>query len=99
MDEVGSYKAQWSNVHGLGEVACLAKRPNGNCVYLKKGHCSIYPLRPTHCREFDCRDVVNAEWVAPRVRLAGQQLLEADHARKSAQPPSAAAHEAASAPQ
>lgn len=34
----------------------LDKKPNGECVYLVKGKCSIYERRPQTCRQFDCRD-------------------------------------------
>ena len=33
----------------------LKAKPNGNCVYLGKGGCTIYEDRPKQCRAFDCR--------------------------------------------
>jgi Fe-S-cluster containining protein len=33
----------------------LAKRPDGTCVYLADGKCSIYAKRPLACRTYDCR--------------------------------------------
>lgn len=32
----------------------LRHNPDGSCVYLKDGKCSIYELRPACCRGFDC---------------------------------------------
>lgn len=33
----------------------LAKRPDGSCVYLVEGKCSIRDRRPRSCRQYDCR--------------------------------------------
>jgi Fe-S-cluster containining protein len=33
----------------------LARRANGDCVYLGKTGCTIYGRRPRVCRNFDCR--------------------------------------------
>lgn len=33
----------------------LPKRPNGECVHLTDGRCSIYDRRPVSCRSYDCR--------------------------------------------
>jgi Fe-S-cluster containining protein len=40
---------QLSNGH-----LALARRPNGECVYLGPKGCSIWPEHPTICKAFDC---------------------------------------------
>lgn len=42
-----------------GEVM-LAHKPNGDCIYLEPGGCSIHDRRPQMCREMDCRNVARA---------------------------------------
>jgi Fe-S-cluster containining protein len=32
----------------------LAKKPNGNCIYLENNKCSIHQKRPQVCRPFFC---------------------------------------------
>jgi Putative zinc- or iron-chelating domain len=34
----------------------LRKKPNGECIHLQEGGCSVYEYRPSTCRVFDCRD-------------------------------------------
>jgi len=38
----------------------LAHKPNGNCVYLGKGGCTIHETKPIMCRTFDCRNIARA---------------------------------------
>lgn len=33
----------------------LKHKPNGECIYLGKGGCTIHDRAPAICREFDCR--------------------------------------------
>ena len=33
----------------------LDHKPNGDCIYLEGGGCSIYNGRPLICRKYDCR--------------------------------------------
>ena len=33
----------------------LSKRPDGSCVHLIDGNCSVYEHRPQPCRSYDCR--------------------------------------------
>lgn len=37
------------------EGLALMQKPNGECVYLDQGRCSIYERAPLVCRTFDCR--------------------------------------------
>lgn len=37
------------------DLMVLEQKPNGDCVYLQPGWCSIYADRPRICRTFDCR--------------------------------------------
>ena len=36
----------------------LAHKPNGDCVYLGDGGCTIHETKPNACRWYDCRKVV-----------------------------------------
>lgn len=36
----------------------LDHKPNGDCIYLDEGGCTIYDTRPHHCRLYDCRKVL-----------------------------------------
>ena len=38
----------------------LKHQADGRCIYLTKKGCGIYPVRPTICKEFDCRKTVKA---------------------------------------
>jgi hypothetical protein len=38
-----------------GSRHILDKNPDGSCVYLVDGRCSIYHDRPKSCRRYDCR--------------------------------------------
>jgi hypothetical protein len=45
----------------------LPRKPNGECVHLLDGHCSIYDRRPQSCHGFDCRLLllgvpINVNW-------------------------------------
>lgn len=42
--------------HFKGELM-LAHKPNGDCVYLELGGCSIQATKPLMCKEMDCRRV------------------------------------------
>ncbi len=45
---------EFSEIEEYG-LNILKKKPDGTCVYLKKGRCSIYENRPQVCRGFFCR--------------------------------------------
>lgn len=49
-DDPAQYKTKMLNGQRV-----LAKRKNGNCVYLGKNGCSIHLRAPQECRAFDCR--------------------------------------------
>ncbi len=40
--------AKWSDLN------VLEQNPDGSCIYLKDGKCSIHDSRPKVCREFFC---------------------------------------------
>ena len=56
--ECGDDPGQYETVEWLG-CLILKHKPNGECVYLAPGGCSIYERRPAICREFDCADLIN----------------------------------------
>ena len=35
-------------------IQMLAKGPDGNCIYMGEGGCTIYERRPAVCRSFSC---------------------------------------------
>jgi Fe-S-cluster containining protein len=39
----------------IGEFRVLNNKPNGECVHLGPGGCTIYEQRPLVCRTYDCR--------------------------------------------
>lgn len=53
----------------------LAHKPNGDCVYLSGTKCTIYEIRPTLCRTFDCRAF--AVQVSIQPSLAGEDIKSA----------------------
>jgi Fe-S-cluster containining protein len=40
---------------GPAGARLMGFRPNGHCLMLHEGNCSIYPHRPETCRTYDCR--------------------------------------------
>jgi hypothetical protein len=58
----------------------LCRKPNGDCIYLIDGKCSIHGRAAKVCRDFDCRELVGK----PRPRVPadviarGRELLNAD---------------------
>jgi len=47
-------------IEGFGLI--LRRNPDGSCIYLTKGGCSIWPNRPGVCRAFDCRAYARSAW-------------------------------------
>lgn len=72
----------------------LAHKPNGDCLYLGDGGCTIHPSRPLMCRRMDCRNIAAAiSWTRARkmdatgaLRMAvwrrGKDLLQARKDRR-----------------
>lgn len=57
----------------------LAKKPNGDCIYLKRGEgCQIWERRPAVCRAFDCAGLVKSLPAATRARLVKSGALTKD---------------------
>lgn len=44
-------QVDWNWIPG---AAVLAKKKNGDCIYLTDGRCQIYENRPVACREYIC---------------------------------------------
>jgi hypothetical protein len=42
-------------IYGGGERRMLSHKPNGDCVYLGDGGCTIWERAPAMCQAFDCR--------------------------------------------
>jgi uncharacterized protein len=57
-DDVASYQAvETTMADGRPEVM-LARKDNGECVYLGEKGCTIHNRAPWVCRRFDCRKLV-----------------------------------------
>lgn len=54
-DDAGSYHVQMLPRANGDMLYLLATTPEGACVYLGDGGCTIYARRPALCRSFDCR--------------------------------------------
>jgi Fe-S-cluster containining protein len=80
-DDVSSY------VHEImGPMIVLKRRPNGDCVYLGDGGCTIHDRAPVMCKAFDCRLNFlkysrNERRVMVRDGLASKELFEAGRKR------------------
>jgi Fe-S-cluster containining protein len=48
-------------VEGIGYV--LKKKPDGTCIYLGDGSCTIWGWHPGVCKAFDCRVYVASRWM------------------------------------
>jgi Fe-S-cluster containining protein len=71
---------------GIGDVATLKHKKNGECIYLARGGCSIRERRPIMCRVFDCRGFYLGRTRAERQALAKgnplcRTILNAGHQR------------------
>lgn len=52
-DETGTIDGR--AINGGMTITVLEHKPNGDCIYLGEGGCTIYDRRPAVCRKFDCR--------------------------------------------
>jgi hypothetical protein len=85
-DDVSSYQTT-ETVMGDGRLELmLARKPNGECVYLGEKGCTIHERAPWVCRRFDCRKLVLgfgspalmrelADYLDDPVMLAGLERL------------------------
>ena len=61
-------------VHEKWSIKELSREQNFDCVFLKDGRCSIYPVRPSQCREFPFWESMlydKEEWVFYADRCPG----------------------------
>lgn len=58
-DDPSQYQTALWFKDGLGKppTLILDRLPNGDCVYLGEGGCTIHDRAPWTCRDFDCREV------------------------------------------
>ena len=62
----------------ISEARMLAHAPNGDCVYLGLGGCTIHDTKPMMCREMDCRRIAQAiTWTQAR-KLNARGVLRLD---------------------
>jgi Putative zinc- or iron-chelating domain len=54
----------------------LPRKPDGSCVYLEGGRCSIYADRPAACRVYDCRWQLLFGWRDPDNPVMNAALAE-----------------------
>jgi hypothetical protein len=49
------YECTWIEHEETDGIIHIKKKPDGSCIYLKDGKCSIYDKRPMACREYSCK--------------------------------------------
>lgn len=59
----------------IGGRLALDHQKDGRCIYLTKTGCGIYEVRPTICREFDCRKIVKKIGYTKYRKLAKKGFL------------------------
>ena len=84
-DDPAAY-AHHVETFGGHEVAVLDHKPDGSCVYLGPGGCTIHGRAPRICREFDCRQAYRMHDRRERrrrvaLRLADPAVYEAGRQR------------------
>lgn len=81
--EYGDDVDQYQTVrHAYPELAAhggrmLAHKPDGSCVYLGSGGCTIHGRAPLLCREFDCRKLVKRLGYTKSRKLVRKGMLTA----------------------
>lgn len=65
-DLLDSYEHEFVMLPGAGRGPILKRKPNGDCVYLGAGGCTIHDRAPVVCRVFDCRGAYLAFMEQPR---------------------------------
>ena len=64
-DDLSQYKTEPHPY--IPKARMLAHSPNGDCVYLGLGGCTIHDTKPLMCREMDCRRIAQAvTWTQAR---------------------------------
>lgn len=54
VDDMNGYLVDAATIGGV-DAKVLKRKPNGDCVYLGDGGCTIWNRAPAMCRVFDCR--------------------------------------------
>jgi len=54
----------------------LAHKPNGDCIYLTDTGCGIYSKRPSSCRTFDCRLILEKFGEQQMIHMAQKGILQ-----------------------
>lgn len=86
-DDVESYEHEPGRHPFTGEPTVQLKhKPNGDCVYLGEGGCTIHDRAPLICRRFDCRTLYQKYSRKERRRLVAsgatmQAVLDAGRER------------------
>jgi Fe-S-cluster containining protein len=53
-DDASKYETETIRLNGA-VLLVLKRKPNGDCIYLDAGRCSIHGDQPHVCKIFDCR--------------------------------------------
>ena len=69
-DVVDSYEHQVMMIPGVGMLAFLKQRANGDCIYLGRDGCTIHKRAPLICQTFDCRAFYLSKTRAERQALS-----------------------------
>lgn len=85
LPEYGDKPETYTTQVALG-VTALAMKPNGDCVYLGEGGCTIYNRRPIICRKYDCAEHYRSmtrpqRREAVKLRLITKEVLAAGRER------------------
>ncbi|QYU68600.1 YkgJ family cysteine cluster protein [Leptolyngbya sp. 15MV] len=67
----------WNPIRRRMELA-LRRKPDGTCIYLGDGSCTIHERKPVVCREFDCRRFYASFTRAERRRLVRGGMIRQD---------------------
>lgn len=89
-DDAGAYDTVDVTNPLTGEkVQALRRKPDGSCIYLSDGRCSIHGRHPVICRAFDCGRMfdawdakkrmkfVRAGWLTRRIIRQGRKVSNA----------------------
>lgn len=80
-DDVSKYQIA-DYINDLGNMAVrLARKENGDCVYLEGHNCTIHAERPLVCRTYDCRVAFLSFTRATRAQHADDPKFDAGELR------------------
>lgn len=90
--EMGDRAEDYDTVPAVNPITgrrglALRSKPNGECIYLGPGGCTIHDRAPAICKEFDCRRLLRklggrpAQRRALKTGMVTKELFDAARAR------------------